>query len=200
MRVVNTYGHFHVINQRESVLPRKARVARSWRLADLVLFAQIINGRCKQLDSVVDQCGLHLCVCVCVWVMHASVSIVEQTHVFQYIIIATENFTKRSRDQTWMSSGITILSSGSNGLKFVVHCETVFLNSLSNGLTNRMPVIFVPLYLNGSKFKVCISLKKKSLTSNFIRSVLYSKIRSTYQRCNNKVVFGSHKTNLLCLE
>jgi hypothetical protein len=64
------------------------------------------------------------------------------------------------RDLTWIVSGITTLSSGSSGLILSVHWETMFLNSLSSGLTKRIPVMFVPLYLNESKSKVCMSWKR----------------------------------------
>lgn len=59
-----------------------------------------------------------------------------------------------------MVSGNTILSSGSSGLRLFVHCDTMLWNSLSNGLTRRIPVMFVPLYLNESKSKVCMSCKR----------------------------------------
>jgi len=56
-----TYGHFHVVDQSESVLPRKAGIARGRRLVDFELFAQIVNGRRKQLYGVVDESRLQLC-------------------------------------------------------------------------------------------------------------------------------------------
>jgi len=59
-KVIITYGHFHIVDQSESVLPRKARIARSRCLVDFELFAQIVNGRREQLHGIVDQSGLQL--------------------------------------------------------------------------------------------------------------------------------------------
>lgn len=50
-----------MIYKGEPVLPRKTRVARSGHLADIELFAQVINRRREQLDGIVNQSGLQLC-------------------------------------------------------------------------------------------------------------------------------------------
>lgn len=55
-----TYGHFHIVDQSESMLPRKTGVARCRRLADHELLAQIINRHCEQLNGIIDQSGLQL--------------------------------------------------------------------------------------------------------------------------------------------
>ena len=55
-----THGHFHVVDQSKPVLPREAGVARGRRLADVDIFAQIVNGRREQLDGVVNEGRLHL--------------------------------------------------------------------------------------------------------------------------------------------